>query len=636
MRESLRIAEFNYEKNHKDYVKSLNSLAEILYKINKKEEAKQHFVESMELFIHNIYENFDFLSAQEKQKYLAVLKDNNQRFNSFALDYFDQDKQIAGEMFDYNLFLKGLILTSSKKVKEYGLRSTSNSDFEKTYNEWVNTKEYLAKGCALSKSEIEKRKINLDSIENIANSLEKKLTHESAVFAKQRNKKRHSWREIESILGRDEAFVQIIRFPKQDSVFYAALIISNNEAQHPGMVVLKEGENLENEHFERYITNITNGYKSNVKYYDTGSFKNYWKEIENQLSGKNTIYLMPDGIFHKININALMMENDKYVYERHNIVLLTSISDFLDRKDVPDLQDNVAVLIGDPDFSNNSSNDIFLAEIANDNSSAFFNYSSLRSEKLLPLPLSGVEVRYIDSLLTTFNWQTKIYTDAFATEDVVKSVKSPEILHISTHGFFRGPAYDTEKSKANRSIDNELVLERNPLLYSGLYLAGAQKDSTGHDPGDMYSEDGILTSYEVTNLNLYSTKLVVLSACETGLGDIINGEGVYGLQRAFSIAGAENIIMSLWKVDDRATQLFMKKFYTFWLSGDTKPQAFKKTIDFLRFGTKDYSHPFFWGGFVLLGNEQPQKEKSGNIMYIIPLIVMLLGIAILLVRKKFR
>ncbi|MBC8490242.1 MAG: CHAT domain-containing protein [Bacteroidetes bacterium] len=630
-KEALRIAGFNYEKNHKNYVKSLNFFAEVLYKKNKKIEAKSLFIESMELFIQNIFENFDFLSAREKQKYLTLLKHNNSRFNSFATDYYNQDKKIAGEMFDYNLFLKGLILTSSKKVKEYGLNNISKDDLKKTYDEWINTKEYLAKVYTLSKSEIEKRKINKDSVENIANSLEKKLTRESAFFAKHYDKKRHSWQEIKSMLGQDEAFVQIIRFPKSDSVIYVALIISNKETEHPQMIVLNDGESLEKEHFENYITNINNGYKSNELYNDTGSFINYWKKIENLVTGKKTIYFLPDGIYNKINIAALMMAKKKFVYEIHDIVLLTSVNDYTEQKEVIDPKNNIAVLIGAPDFFRNRQNDTILAVNNTVNSNTFFNYSSLRSEELTPLPLSGNEVRYVDSILSEFNWKTQLYTAENATEDIVKTLRSPKILHISTHGFFTDLISDLENSQNKLLLENDFTSTTiNPLFCSGLYLAGAQNSLNGNYIIDDFSEDGILTAYEVTNLNLDSTKLVVLSACETGLGDILHGEGVFGLQRAFSIAGAENIIMSLWKVDDRATQLFMKKFYTFWLSGNTKSEAFNKTINFLRFNTKDYVHPFYWGGFVLLGKEQPQNKKIGVLIFVIPLIVLIVLVLMIL------
>ncbi len=131
------------------------------------------------------------------------------------------------------------------------------------------------------------------------------------------------------------------------------------------------------------------------------------------------------------------------------------------------------------------------------------------------------------------------------------------------------------------------------MIRSGLILTGVDNPNTGPE------DDGILTAYEATNLKLDSTYLVVLSACETGLGEVKNGEGVYGLQRGFKVAGARFLLMSLWKVDDFATQQLMQDFYNNWLSGMAIHEAFEGAQMALR---SKYPEPFYWGGFILLGS----------------------------------
>ncbi len=163
-----------------------------------------------------------------------------------------------------------------------------------------------------------------------------------------------------------------------------------------------------------------------------------------------------------------------------------------------------------------------------------------------------------------------------ALEETLKDCFKPRVLHIATHGYFQPDATSTQ----------------NPLLRSGLMLTGAAQTLAGNK--DNKTEDGILTAYEAMNLNLDNTDLVVLSACETGLGSVSNGEGVYGLQRAFKVAGAKTIIMSLWKVNDEATQELMTAFYDNWLRTSNKRQAFENAQQTIR---AKYEISLLLGGF---------------------------------------
>ena len=169
-------------------------------------------------------------------------------------------------------------------------------------------------------------------------------------------------------------------------------------------------------------------------------------------------------------------------------------------------------------------------------------------------------------------------------------------MHIATHGYFLADGDVGSGGAAGVNAENA---KGNPLLRSGLLLAGASRTLSGHAIPDLQSNDnGVLTAYEAMNLSLEGTDLIILSACETGLGDVRAGEGVYGLQRAFQVAGARALIMSLWKVDDVATQLLMTNFYTYWAKGGSKLKAFRQAQLKLM---AQYKDPYYWGAFVMMG-----------------------------------
>jgi CHAT domain-containing protein len=197
-----------------------------------------------------------------------------------------------------------------------------------------------------------------------------------------------------------------------------------------------------------------------------------------------------------------------------------------------------------------------------------------------------LEIVQIDSSLKAINFQTKFYTKHEASELLMKNLaglspngQSPTILHIATHGFF---------------LNNSENLS-DPMLRSGIALAGINDYL---QDGDKYQgEDGIVKASEIILMDLSNTEIVGLSACETGLGEIKNGEGVYGLQRALKVAGAKAILMSLWKVDDTATQLLMSSFYAAYTTHD-KRTAFRMAQQKLK---EKYKEPFYWGAFVMIG-----------------------------------
>ena len=212
---------------------------------------------------------------------------------------------------------------------------------------------------------------------------------------------------------------------------------------------------------------------------------------------------------------------------------------------------------------------------------------------LAKLPGTKTEVEEISKELTAKNWKSTLYTEQFASEENLRKVKSPKILHIATHGFY---LKDVESSDKLFLGFEKNTIKNNSFLRSGLILAGAgpaTQDSVSRNS----ENDGILTAGEASLLDLNTTDLVVLSACQTGLGDDIGTEGVAGLQRSFTIAGAKNILMSLWPVDDYATQYLMTEFYKNYTISLNADNSFKLAQLEVK---RKYPQPLYWAAFVLL------------------------------------
>jgi CHAT domain-containing protein len=237
----------------------------------------------------------------------------------------------------------------------------------------------------------------------------------------------------------------------------------------------------------------------------------------------------------------------------------------------------------------------------------------LKSASWSPLPETRREAETISRLLTKD--ETRTYLGQEALEEVFKALESPGVLHMATHGFFLEEEDKSELYEQEDDIRGITIMERpslgsdlkieNPLLRSGLVLAGANR--LAQEEMTESTEDGILTALEISGMNLWGTDLVVLSACETGVGETRRGEGVFGLRRAFQLAGAKTVVMSLWKVPDRETRELMEDFYKRLRKGEGKTQALQNAqLAMIESRKKKHgaSHPFFWGAFVCVGDPE--------------------------------
>ncbi|HMV09749.1 MAG TPA: CHAT domain-containing protein [Cyclobacteriaceae bacterium] len=566
LNKALNIRETLLGTKHPDYVRTQENLAILYWKTGKLEQAYMMYRDVMDKTIDFINQYFPPMSEAEKTSYWDITAPRFQRFYSFAIEASSTMKYVSQDFYDYNLATKALLLNATNKVKEAILKS-KNEALIKEYLSWLDQKEQLARLYTLSKEELKQQKINLPELERAANAAEKSLSGKSTEFSAGYSTQKISYKQILGLLNDTEAVVDIIRVRGFAQDFtpdsrYVALILKKG-AEMPQLVMMENGADLE----KKYAKFYRNAVQQKVT--DDYSYEQYWTKIEKELTGKKLIYISPDGVYNQMNLNTLKRPDQDYVVNRYDLVIIGNTKDLIALKarktSVPKKN---AFLLGFPDYG---------------------------TSDVAALPGTKVEIDGVAKVLKTSGYQVTQVMAKDATEKNVKAVKAPTLVHIATHGYFLQDAGEGEGSVFGVNAESA---SRNPLLRSGLILAGAGRAFTGGGSDISSNDNGILTAYEAMNLDLEGTNLVILSACETGLGDIKSGEGVYGLQRAFQVAGAEALIMSLWKVDDAATQMLMTNFYNNWIKLGNKQKAFKQAQ--LQLMAK-YKDPYYWGAFVMMG-----------------------------------
>jgi CHAT domain-containing protein/Tfp pilus assembly protein PilF len=317
--------------------------------------------------------------------------------------------------------------------------------------------------------------------------------------------------------------------------------------------------------------------------------------VRDVTGGATHLLISPDGALNLIPFEALLDEQGRYLVERHSFTYLTSGRDLL-RMQVARESKSAPIIVADPFFGEPAIAQVTKAETPKVKPAALSRKRQsvtsgrdLSSVYFAPLGGTAGEARLIKSLFA----EAHVLTGVQATESAVKLMNVPRILHIATHGFFLQDVVPAETSNEQRRSISASARIENPLLRSGLALAGANLPNTSAD-------DGILTALEASGLNLWGTKLVTLSACDTGIGEVKDGEGVYGLRRAFVLAGAESLVMSLWPVSDYVTREMMTAYYKGLRQGQGRGEALRQ-VQLAMLKRKERQHPFYWASFIQSG-----------------------------------
>jgi CHAT domain-containing protein len=553
-----------YGENHPNYIQALEDLTLAQWQNNKISETKSNYKIVIDNTLNYINTFFNSLNDNEKTLYWEKTNTRLQRFYSFAQTNAS-DTSLTQQLYNTIINTKGFLLSNSSKIRNI-ISSSTDESLKAAYKQWLETKENLNQAYQLSKEELVQENVNVDSLKRRADELERELSQKSALFKESTNEQTVTYNTIQQQLKVGEAAVEILELNEYKNGFtgnekYIALLLTQNELK---LIELGDAKNINNAIGE-FRTKTIDQKPENEAYAAT------WKALDEQLKGITKLYLSLDGAYHQLSINALKDGAGKYLVDKYSLQFTGNTKDIISVKQTESasIKPSNAFLIGNPQYGSNG--------------------------VVAQLPGTEAEVKNITKLLTTYKVKATALYGANATEAKVKEINSPSILHIATHGYFLADLDQLETTKI-LGVDVSAAKE-NPLLRSGVLLANCENvfDENFHPSPN--SENGILTAYEAMSLNLDKTDLVVLSACETGLGSVKQGEGVYGLQRAFLIAGAKSIIMSLWSVSDDATMELMTLFYTNYAKSGNKQQAFSDAIKQLKI---KYKEPFFWSAFVML------------------------------------
>ena len=547
----------NYQKAalgivHPDYLITLRRLSEVYVAQERYDLADPLWSESVRNLTDRIRRELPALPAAHKQKLLEnVLSENFLAFQRYLTHRGQAYPELTALGYRTARNLKGLVLASVEGMRYLvERRAGQDSALARLHADWLRLREKYAFYA------LQERQSEADSILALVSEKER------AILERLPELERYfpdlEREPLYPPLKRSEAVIEVVRVPyeKGDSVLYLYYVIVPEGRRHRLSLHVRRVDGA----WERRALLAYEILRSPGAEVSGSAYRLLWGEVDSLLPrGVKAVYFSPDGVYYRVNV-ATLYDGVSFVGDRYEVRYVASSRRLL-RGGVR-VSGGRAAVVGAPNFYG---------------SSGEVRAPGVRSVRYFaggvpPLPGAEAEARRVAALLGV----EAVVGDS-ATEGYVKSLRGPEVLHIATHGYFMGEG-------------------RDAMLSGGLLLAQAGIWDSLYAPFGV--EDGRLTAREAANLNLLGTRLVVLSACETGLGEV-KGEGLYGLQRGFLEAGAERVIAALWAVDDVATRELMEGFYRRWVrsKGKSVEGVFSRVLREFR---KRYPEPYYWGAFVVM------------------------------------
>ncbi|HCX90689.1 MAG: hypothetical protein COW04_06485 [Deltaproteobacteria bacterium CG12_big_fil_rev_8_21_14_0_65_43_10] len=610
---SLAIWEKVLGQEHSYTAASLNNLA-LLYALQERNgEALTLMERAQESDRRQIEQILGFASEAQQMQFLATRENNLHAYLNLIRQRFPDNPKAIRNALDIWLARKGILLEAQKRIQDV-LTAGDNPQAQEIFAKLIGIRQELARlvlGVS-GKEGPEAYQKRITDLTSQKETLEGQLSRLSQAFAQQRKTRIATTSAVASALPKGAVLIEMARIKDFDfktgkwgASRYLAFVLSPGKGSDVSLVDLGEANGIDQQaaSFKKSLGNSKTPADVLAKQ-SNDLYKRIFTPLTSALGKSRQIFLSPDGSLNLIPFEVLRDDKGRYLIETHTFHYVSAGRDIAGYGIIKE-KGQKTLLIGDPDF------DLAAKQTTREKERPLTRSRQMQGLTFSRLPGTKEEVEAIAALLGRSASDT--YTGVNARESVLMQKKSPRILHLATHGFFLSDqdwsSLMDEKSRGITIIGKDKPSPRkpvrieNPFLRAGLALAGANRSLSQEGV-----TEGILTAEKIISLNLRGTDLVVLSACETGVGDVKNGEGVYGLRRAFTQAGAKSLVMSLWEVPDRETKELMVSFYKNLQSGKmNRAEALRhaalkqrETVK-SRYGS---DNPYYWGAFVFLGEAE--------------------------------
>jgi len=586
--------------NSPDYSFALTHLFAIYNSNGNYKSANELLIKKYNIEIQLLKRSVFWLGSSELKKKWS----ENYNFFKSIWNYSNfSETNILQTLYNSSLFSKSLLLETSRELDQ----AISNSSDQLLKEQFFEMKQ-LRRLVNKMQSEGSDKKEIIDRYNQQADSLDKIIVNKLGEYRNAKRMFEITWKDVQAGLSSTDAAIEFARYyDDNDDVYKYMALVVRPEYEYPKLVKLGSELNIKNASSQKEFSDLYNY---------------VWRGIDSLLSGVNTIYYSPVGELNNVSFSALMSENKNqsdstksnwsYLIDRYDLHQVTTTRYLADGtlkrndslplsikliggvnySDLPLTTDSVAI--------NETTEDLALQiNLQNE----VIDSKSNRGGKISYLKGSEIEVKEIAKTLKNSDWITTISDGKNAGEYQFKQElkeKSPGIIHIATHGFAFPEKVTKEENGLQIKETSNYKVSEDPMVRCGLMLSGANVSWSGDSKKmiETTGDDGILTAAEVANLDLSNTKLVVLSACETGLGKIESSEGTFGLKRGFKLAGVDQIIVSLWKVPDTESMELMTLFYSELAKTKDIGSSFNKAQKEMR---NRYPYdPEKWAGFVLV------------------------------------